>query len=103
METKVDTSGWRQADDDHAIFVRDGEGIVAVFCGSSAQKHSAHVLRCVQGHDAMEAALLAALPFVEEAESDKGYKPGVVARVVKQIKAALSSARPGSAEGEVGR
>lgn len=37
-------------------------------------------------------ALIAALPYVETAEDDPAYKPGAVARVVKQIRNAIAKA-----------
>lgn len=42
----------------------------------------------------LAAALCMALPYVEEAESDPAYKPGVVARVTRQIRAVLAKAAP---------
>lgn len=40
----------------------------------------------------LEDALIAALPYVETAESDSGYKPGAVAKVARQIRAAIAKA-----------
>lgn len=37
-------------------------------------------------------ALIMALPYVETAEFDEGYKPGVVAKVAKAMRAAIDSA-----------
>lgn len=38
----------------------------------------------------LEEALIAALPYIESAEEDEHYKPGVVAKVTKQLRAALT-------------
>lgn len=47
-------------------------------------------LAASQAHgEAMKYALYAALPFVEDAEIDDGYKPGAVTAVLKKIRAAL--------------
>lgn len=42
--------------------------------------------------DEMLEALIMALPYVETAELDEGYKPGVVAKVAKAMRAAIDSA-----------
>lgn len=44
--------------------------------------------------DELEAALWAALPIVEDAASDDGYKPGYIAKVLRQICAALDATDP---------
>lgn len=41
-------------------------------------------------------ALIAALPYLETAESDEAYKPGAVAKVVKQVREAISKAEGGA-------
>lgn len=41
-------------------------------------------------------ALIAALPYVETAESDEGYKPGAVAKVSAQMRAAIAKATGGA-------
>lgn len=50
------------------------------------------ILRAVNSHDALVDALTLALPYVESALEDQGYKPGVVDRMVKSICAALKLA-----------
>ena len=43
-------------------------------------------------------ALITALPFVETAEVDLAYKPGVVAKVTKQMRAAIANATKDEAD-----
>lgn len=43
--------------------------------------------------DELLAALYIAIPFVEDHEGDTGYKPGVVAKAVKTISAAIASVK----------
>lgn len=43
----------------------------------------------------LEESLTLALPFVETALEDKGYKPGVVDRMTKQIRSVLELAKEG--------
>lgn len=45
-----------------------------------------------QASPQMRDALYVALPFVEDAMDDAGYKPGVVQRAVNQIRAAIAAA-----------
>ena len=40
-------------------------------------------------------ALYVALPFVEDLESDTGYKPGAVKKAIEQIKQAIANAEKG--------
>ena len=39
----------------------------------------------------LEDALLVALPYVEDAEKQDGFKPGTVAKHIRQIRAALAA------------
>lgn len=50
------------------------------------------IITAVNSHDALVDALTLALPYVESALEDKGYKPGVVDRMTKTIRAALALA-----------
>lgn len=49
--------------------------------------------------DELLESLYAALPFVEDAEFNEGYKPKRVADIVKSIKAAIAKASESNAEG----
>lgn len=50
------------------------------------------IVKAVNSHDALVNALTLALPYVESALEDQGYKPGVVDRMTKTIRAALKLA-----------
>jgi hypothetical protein len=44
----------------------------------------------------MLAALYTALPYIEDAEHDPAYKPGAVAKVTAQVRAAIAKANGGT-------
>ena len=50
---------------------------------------AADVVCAVNAHDGLVDALTLALPYVESALEDKGYKAGVVDRMVRKIRNAL--------------
>ena len=50
------------------------------------------VARKIMAVNDLLAALVAALPYVEMADADKTYKPGVVAKMVKTMRAAIAKA-----------
>lgn len=50
-----------------------------------------HLAKIAAAPDMFE-ALLTALPYIECAEEDDAYKPGIVAKVTAQIRAALTKA-----------
>jgi hypothetical protein len=52
------------------------------------------VQRPLTREEMLEDALLAALPFVEDAADDEVYKAHRVHKVLKQIKAAIERAKP---------
>lgn len=79
-----------------AIIAEDGHWIATEICGhnlqGSSQANAALIVRAVNAHDALAEALTLALPYVESALEDQGYKPGVVDRMTKTIRAALKLA-----------
>lgn len=56
-----------------------------------AMEREGVIARMISAHEMLE-ALVMALPYVETAELDEGYKPGVVAKVAKAMRAAIDSA-----------
>lgn len=96
------TSGpWRMTLDDFGDYTIQPQGeelaIAAVVNGqfknlvgeSHEQKANAHLIAAAPD---MFDALLTALPYIESAEEDEAYKPGVVAKVTAQIRDALAKA-----------
>jgi hypothetical protein len=78
----------------------DGGDMVAIVCdastlgsGHEAARQLVHRFNC---YDEFLDVIVLALPFVEEQERDPIYKPGVVAAMVRKIRAAIAKA-----EGEV--
>lgn len=67
-----------------------GGVLVAQFFGAD-RPAEADVNLMVAAPD-MYDALITALPYLETAESDEAYKPGAVAKVVKQVRNAISKA-----------
>lgn len=57
-----------------------------------AEANAALIVRAVNAHEALKEALTLALPYVETALEDQGYKPGAVDRMVRQIRDALALA-----------
>jgi len=63
--------------------------------GTSAverDENMAFIVKAVNSHDELLEALYMALPYVETAMQDIGYKPGIIERKVKQIKDAIAKA-----------
>ena len=82
---------WRR-DGNHII---RGEHIVLSAPGIHPDSHKATLdlaVRAVNAHDALLDALTLALPYVEMAELDDAYQPGAVAKMVKQMRAAITKA-----------
>ena len=58
-------------------------------------------------HDRLLDALVAALPFVEDAESDPAYKPDVVRRLTRKIRGLIAeyeeraAGRPAAADAQI--
>lgn len=61
---------------------------VAPHCGGVGLANG----RTLAASPALLDALLAALPFVEDAETDPGYRPGYAAATARQIRAAIKLA-----------
>ena len=59
------------------------------------EEDAAFIVRAVNSHEELLEALIAALPYVETALEDQGYKPGVVDRMTRQIRAAIAKAEHG--------
>lgn len=62
------------------------------YVGQMQKEDAELTVRAVNSHDALVDALTLALPYVESALEDQGYKPGVVDRMTKTIRAALELA-----------
>lgn len=56
------------------------------------EANAGFIVKAVNAHEDLVNALTLALPFVETALEDKGYKPGVVDRMTKTIRDALALA-----------
>jgi hypothetical protein len=69
----------------------NGEHIAEIGYGIPASQHETDGRLLAVAPDLLE-ALITALPYVEHAEFDEGYKPGAVKKVVDKIKAAIAKA-----------
>lgn len=69
-----------------------GDGMVHVTCPNCAADFGEFPSGNPTAFDALLDAATLALPFVEMAEHDPSYKPGVVARMVKQLRKAIDDA-----------
>lgn len=56
--------------------------------------HDAHHAHLIAAAPTLLAALYEALPYVETAEHDEGYKKGAVAKVVANMRVAIQLAEP---------
>lgn len=85
------------------IWSGDGETIVCEIGGPSGAPGDEMIPRAdrqTQFADAhliaaapeMLEALVAALPYIETAEEDDAYKPGAVAKITRQVRAAIAKA-----------
>lgn len=72
-----------------AIMAAGRDDDVCNFCKPYPSREDARLFAAAP--DLLE-ALITALPYIEYAEEDDAYKPGVVAKVTAQIRAALSKA-----------
>lgn len=70
----------------HAAFNRETVSI------GGGEFTPAEIREFVLGHEALVEALYRALPFVEDLESDDGYKAGAVKKTVAEIRAAIAKA-----------
>lgn len=65
---------------------------IRVRCGNRTVDVTRKIVLSFNAHDAVVDALTLALPYVETALEDQGYKPGFVARMTKTMRAALDLA-----------
>jgi hypothetical protein len=68
------------------------EEIFKIIEDSYGTEHANEVLRACNSHYESLDALAMALPYVETALEDQGYKPGAVDRMCKQIRQAIENA-----------
>lgn len=84
------------------VWYSDWPGVVGVECASgetiadcshsNAPDLSEANARLIAAAPDMLEALITALPYIESAEEDEAYKPGVVAKVTAQARAAIAHA-----------
>lgn len=70
----------------------DMDGIIVTVSRQAIHETHDEVCHLRSISEEMLAALLLALPYVETAEADEGYKPGAVAKVSAAIRAAIAKA-----------
>jgi len=84
----------------YAIVSRDGWIADLNECHGDRLANASFIVRAVNSHEALVDALIMALPYVETALEDRGYKPGVVDQMVKKIREAIALAE---GEQKIGR